>query len=289
MLSTTKKKKHENVIFYIFAGRKEFMSILLRYVDALLKQGIISEVHIWDYTRTELDKKYVYEVCNSNDRYSLKVPTKNKKHWDESYHYYRDTLRESDIVIKCDDDIVYIDIASFGDWVNCIEDGKFYYPNIVNNDVCAYLQQKNGVHNLFDYDVDYDTCKTGQDPDPFTKWGEDAWFKSSKKAIEIHSLFLKNKDKFILKELPHETYNSRISINMFGCTGKTFKTFLSREEFGTADEDIVSVRCGAGNIINLNTTIVHFAFGPQAHGLRELNDNELLCKYVELSREIKWY
>jgi len=269
-----------DVIFYIFAGRKKFMSILLRYVDILLKQNIISEVHIWDYTKTERDKKYIYEVCNSNDRYILKVPTKNEKHWDESYHYYRDTLNEFDKVIKCDDDIVYIDTQSFRDWINCIKDGKFYYPNIVNNDVCAYLQQKNGVHNLFDYIVDYDTFKIKNITDPITGWGRYAWFRSSKKANEIHRLFFKNKDKFILRDLPHETYNSRISINMFGCTGKTFKTFLSHEKLGRQDEAIVSASCGAGNIINLNTTIVHFAFSPQK---KVKSDNELLSKYIDLS------
>jgi len=269
-----------NVIFYIFAGREKFMHILLKYVDVLLRLKVISEVHIWDYTRTEQDKNYIYEVCNSNNHYILKVPTKNKKDWDESYHYYRDTLCESDKVIKCDDDIVYIDIESFGDWVNCIKDGKFYYPNIVNNDVCAYLQQKNGVHNLFDYDVDYNTFKIKKIIDPITGWGKLAWWRSSKKANEIHKLFLKNKDKFILREIPYETYNSRISINMFGCTGKTFKTFLSHEKLGRQDEEIVSASCGAGNIVNLNTTIVHFAFGPQK---KVKNDNELLHRYLKLS------
>tara|TARA_R110002167_G_C12645298_1_gene648714 strand:- start:768 stop:1628 length:861 start_codon:yes stop_codon:yes gene_type:complete len=275
-----KQEPHKHVIFYIFAGREKFMSILLKYVNVLLNRGIISEVHIWDYTRTKQDKKYVYGVCNSNDGYTLKIPTKNEKNWDESYHYYRDTLRESDKVIKCDDDIVYIDIESFGDWVNCIEDGKFYYPNIVNNDVCAYLQQKIGVHNLFDYDVDYDTFKNKKTSTPLTGWGKFAWFRSSKKANKIHKLFLKNKDKFILKKIPYETYNSRISINMFGCTGQTFKTFLPHETLGRNDEAIVSARCGAGNILNLNTTIVHFAFAPQK---KLENDNELLYRYVELS------
>ena len=60
-----------NVIFYIFAGREKFMRILLKYVNVLLRLKIISEVHIWDYTRNADDKKYIYDVCESTDNYIL--------------------------------------------------------------------------------------------------------------------------------------------------------------------------------------------------------------------------
>lgn len=272
-----------NVIFYIFAGREKFMRILLKYVDALLEHNIISEVHIWDYTRNEHDKKYIHEICNVTDNYILKVPVLKKKDWDESYHYYRDALHDSDVVIKCDDDIVYIDIKSFGDWVDYIKNSKFYYPNIVNNDVCAYLQQKHGIHDLFDYEINYNQFKKEKNSNPITGWGADAWFRSSKKAKHIHELFLKDKQKFILQNTKHENYDSRISINMFGCTGSTFKKYLTQTHFGRDDEAIVSARCGAGNIINLNTTIVHFAFGSQN---KLQSDATLLNKYRVLSRSL---
>ena len=272
-----------NVIFYIFAGREKFMRILLRYVDVLLERGIISEVHIWDYTRNKQDKKFIHEICNLSNNYILKVPRLNKKDWDETYHYYRDTLNDSDIVIKCDDDIVYIDLNTFSDWVDCIKDGKFYYPNIVNNDVCAYLQQKYNIHDLFNYNVNYSQFKNERNTTPITGWGASAWFRSSEKSKQIHELFLKDKQKFILQNTRHEKYNSRISINMFGCTGLTFKKFLTQSDFGRDDEAIVSARCGAGNIINLNTTIVHFAFGSQT----QLHfDVSLLNKYKTLSKSL---
>ena len=271
------------VILYIFAGRQSFMRILLRYVDVLLESGILSDVHIWDYTRSQQDKKYITETCNSSDKYTLKTPTQNQKHWDESYHYYRDTLHDSDLVIKCDDDIVYIDLETFSDWIDCIKDGKFYYPNIVNNDVCAYFQQKHGIHDLFDYNINYNQLKDESNPAPMTGTGADAWYRNSEKAEQIHELFLKDRQKFTIRNTKHENYDSRISINMFGCTGLTFKKFLSQNHFGRDDEAIVSAKCGAGNIINLNTTIVHYSFFSQ-HKLH--SNTSILNKYDTLSKSL---
>nr|WP_249207287.1 hypothetical protein [Gluconobacter cerinus] len=60
----------------------------------------------------------------------------------ERYEQYRDY-----VFMKCDDDIVYIDSTHFLDYVNAIEHNNQYFlisANVVNNGICAYLQQQGG-------------------------------------------------------------------------------------------------------------------------------------------------
>ena len=39
------------VIFTVFAGRRRFMHILMAYVQPLLQEGVVDEVHVWDYCK----------------------------------------------------------------------------------------------------------------------------------------------------------------------------------------------------------------------------------------------
>lgn len=67
----------------------------------------------------------------------------------QAYQYYaeRYTQFRDDIFLKCDDDIVYVDEAGFSGFVEAIQKNRQYFiisGNVVNNGICAYLQQKNG-------------------------------------------------------------------------------------------------------------------------------------------------
>ena len=86
----------------------------------------------------EDDRLYIHNLCKKQ-KYFLKKPHISSCHWGG---YYSENLNDNDILIKCDDDIVFIDVNNFESYINSMKHGKFYYPNIVNNDVCAYYQQK---------------------------------------------------------------------------------------------------------------------------------------------------
>lgn len=272
------KKK---VIFGIFAGRQKYLSILKVYLDILLDKNVIDEVHIWDYIKHNKDRLYVQHLVDENGKYSLKIPLKNLRSWDGFYNYYYDHINENDILIKCDDDIVYIDTNKFETFVNSITEDYFYFPNIVNNDVLAYFQQQNNIHNLFDYNIpDINDRQYNYS----NKWPLTNWYDTFNKAKSIHELFIENPNKFHLndKELIH--YKSRISINLFACKGtlikKKFDNILNHD-----DEAYISSTSNVGNIINLNCTVVHFQFGPQNHGNNL--DNSYLDKYKQLSTLLK--
>ena len=250
-------------IFSVFSGRERYMRILSVYIDKLLDQNIIDEVNIWDFIKNDNDREYINNLCKK-DKYFLKIPDNSTGGpWDGYYKYYYENLNDEDILIKCDDDIIYIDVNTFEDYLGSVKNGNFYYPNIVNNDVCAYYQQKYNVHNLFDYDVNFEKLSTSYCSSPVTTW-ENGWYKSFEKASQSHKMFLINPNQFKLKNKPLERYNSRISINMFACTGVTakkhfMKVIIHKED----DEAVISALSQAGNIINLNCSVVHFQFGPQ--------------------------
>ena len=50
------------VIMTCFAGRRRNMDILMRYVDALSRQGSVDEFHIWNFTRNIEDEKWLRDT-----------------------------------------------------------------------------------------------------------------------------------------------------------------------------------------------------------------------------------
>jgi hypothetical protein len=68
--------------------------------------------------------------------------------WESFYdHYATHThYRDHDILIKADDDIVFIDLPKFRHFVDGIRTLNLYFPNIVNNDVGLYVQGIRSAH-----------------------------------------------------------------------------------------------------------------------------------------------
>lgn len=53
------------VYFTIFAGRKRYLECLKLYLDKLLKENIVTEVHLWDYVRDPSDSIYIQELSRT--------------------------------------------------------------------------------------------------------------------------------------------------------------------------------------------------------------------------------
>ena len=97
------------VIFTCIAGRRRYLEILKVYIDQLLKRGLIDECHMWDYTRDPEDA--IWLEANFD---TIKKPNE-KYNWHDYYDWYT-TERYPDpdtVIVKCDDDIVYIDVDQF--------------------------------------------------------------------------------------------------------------------------------------------------------------------------------
>lgn len=308
------------VILSIFAGRKCYIEILTYYLDLLLLKKLVDEVHFFDFIKNNGDREYIQELCEKKEGYILipKIKTTQNPPWPMFYYYYGQNINDDDILIKCDDDVVYIDVDNFHTYIESVKEDKFYYPNIVNNDVCGCLQTLYGVHDLF-YDVNshsvdnpvkelvtgdippYDWSDIHTKPeravyrnDPIKQfegrknggfeWPMADWCKNFEVALKIHNQFCDNPEKFHFKNKELIQYNSRISINMFACKGNVVKKYFGIcGKHGKRDEDYISALSGVGNIINLNTTIVHFSFNPQ--NSKRLQ-SRILHRYKELALKI---
>ena len=271
-----------NVIFTIFAGRKKYMEILNVYLNKLLKKNSIHEVHFWSFTENTEDIDYMKSLETKNSKYKVHYPpSPSKKIWYYYYNYYLTNTNENDIVIKCDDDILYIDIDRFDDFINNINQECINFPNIINNDVCAYYQTQNNIHDLFNYNVEHIINKVGV-THPLTNW-----FKSFDKANKIHEMFLENNDRFTMNMDNPIEYGNRVSINFFAIHKKAIDKYFSVFRKNHYDDETIFGWAPSKfkkHRINFNFKVVHFQFGPQK-GNRL--DSLYLDKYKLLANDNK--
>jgi hypothetical protein len=271
------------VYITIFAGRKRYLSCLKQYLDILLERNIITEVHLWDYVRDPADSIYIQEL-SKNSKYIYMKPTKNYQGWNEYYEYYSNAAYDpEDILIKCDDDVVFLDVDQMPRYLNEIKQGGIYYPNIVNNDVCAYIQYKYGIHKLISEQDIYK--KYGTDSAPLTGWSN-GWYTRFDRAEAIHREFLANPGVFRINA-PTFPWKGRISINMFGSKLASITEYYALfMKHGKTDDEAyfsheISENAAVSNHIVPFMNIVHFSFGPQNSSRLDML---FLGSYQKLSR-----
>jgi hypothetical protein len=133
-----------------------------------------------------------------------------------AYQYYNrnyDEYRE-DIILKCDDDIVYFDIEKLKQFIafRRKHDEVFLISaNVVNNGVCAYFQQSMGL--IRDEEVTFELPPGGLCG---SLWSD------GEKAESIHSIFLRNPSQFVPDKDNIIAWNERISINFVAFLGRDF-------------------------------------------------------------------
>jgi hypothetical protein len=246
------------VIFSVFAGRKRYMSILSKYIDELYNRKLIDEIHIWDFTRNEDDEIWIKERWPDNI-----MPVKDKSTFGEYYRYYtRNRYPENDtVLIKCDDDIVYIDLDRFEKFVRLRPtdtDSLFVSPFVVNNPVCTTL-----------LDMTFD--KT----DPFT----------SEHAHVIHNMFFDGK----LGNLPYMFYEAtqrtwRLNINFITIMSRDFdilQNISEKDDEYSINELSIQLNRRIG--IYTGLTVCHMAYTAQRDD--GFDENELLKRYHDLCIE----
>ena len=134
---------------------------------------------------------------------------RKKKYWYEAYKFYLNY--NFDILIKLDDDICFIDINRFDEFIKFIKNSKknVTIPNLVNHAVSLYYNNKYNIIPNSIINNNYKKRKSSLDIY--------SYYKDGKEAKKIHKFFLDNKDKFtknIIK--PIKLNGQRPSICMFG-------------------------------------------------------------------------
>jgi hypothetical protein len=270
------------VYLTIFAGRQRYMEILQVYIDSLFQKESIHQVHFWIFTKVHDDSVYIENIAKNASRYKVFTPGREYTQYDAYYEYYLNSTEydDNDILLKCDDDIVFIDVHKFDEYVYMIKENGLYFPNIVNNDVGAYFQNKFHVHKYVFTAKDIMHINS-------TK-SLSNWHKHKYQAMYVHSLFLENHHKFSIPRREPVRYHGRISINFFGATFGVAKKYLRAFfTYGAHDDEpflthtVYNYISNYSNFIKLNFNVVHFAFGQQRN---EEMDLFLLPMYKEFAK-----
>lgn len=261
------------VILTTFAGRKKNLIIQKRYVDVLFKRGYISEWHLWNFCRKSDDEQFVKSL--EGGYIKVHHPT-DKTTWVEYYRHYTKEIYPDHVIIKSDDDIVYIDVDAFPGFIQRRIENKddfLAFASIVNNCVCAAIQQQDGLipESVGSFPL---TC------------GGPLW-KSGALAEKLHEYFLNNKEEWLTKARSlapqtHRWMRHRISINFFAILSQDldiFNTVLQPD-----DEHVLSVTLphdlNRQIYIDKAFTVSHLSFYTQRDdGIQEgrLQEMYLLC------------
>jgi len=196
-----------------------------------------------------------------------------EKSWKNYYNYYNDKKFENDIIMKCDDDIVFIDLYKLPKFIDFIKNNEYdlVFANIINNSVSAYFQQNK--YNLIPkelMDLEYPEMANG-------KFG--SLWENGKKAEILHNYFINNYNNFLNYEYNNEIIPiyTRFSINFFGYKGKNWHKII---DCYSEDEQLLTFDYVKNkqfkNILYTDFYVAHLSFFRQNEtgiNLDKLRDN----------------
>ena len=151
-------QKNILVKFCIFAGRQKNMLIVHQYIKTLLQEKIIHEYHIFDFSRNINDKTYLYESYLTlksqfinqifiHNHENTNNTQNNQTDWSPFYKTIsKSSFYQDSIIIKCDDDILFIDINGLKNAIKQRKNDKksfLIHSNCINNNICSYYQRNN--------------------------------------------------------------------------------------------------------------------------------------------------
>lgn len=333
MKHSSTHRRHK-VYYSMFAGRIEYLKIHFKYTDLLLKLHIVDEVHVWDcvdqYNPGNMDfiSKYIRDTEVDGYRLFRRPSNQNVISrdaatylWGAYYKHYKNNLRykDIDILIKADDDIVFIDLPGFKRFIHTIAKtaeitsagrNNLHFPNIVNNDVSFLIQSKRmnstvlnkwiRYYELFNklqspLDLSAGFTKYYEDiskPEPVTgKWSGTCNFPNF--AYDMHKLFLQEPQHYISGTPSRLSPKAvqvkrRISINMFGGRFEFLRKLYKYLEDNCCDDE--------GNIgryptesrnqhfVHPDAVVVHFSFRAQ-NSMNETNKYKFLKIYDRIATE----
>jgi hypothetical protein len=199
-----------------------------------------------------------------------------EKTWKNYYNYYNDRAFVNDVIIKCDDDIVFIDIQKLPQFFEVIKlnDYDLVFANTINNGVSAFFQQNK--YNLIPkelMDLEY----------PHNGCGGSLW-ESGLKAERLHDYFIENFQTFIDYNSNNDIIpiTTRYSINFFGYKG--CKWYKIKQACPYDDEHCLTVvyqrERGFKNVFYSDLYVSHLSFNRQLSDHMDLK--RLREKYSKL-------
>lgn len=202
-----------------------------------------------------------------------------EKTWKNYYNYYVDETFKNDIILKCDDDIVFIDLRKLPKFIEFVKNNDYdlVFANTINNGVSAYYQQNK-------YKLIPQTLMNLEYP-PGGLCG--SLWESGIKAEHLHNYFINNYRNFI--DFPYDNevipIPTRFSINFFGYKGKNWhkiKDCFIDDEYNLTVE-YVKTR-DFKNVLYTDFYVSHLSFYKQNQ--TGINEEDLIKKYDNLCKTI---
>jgi hypothetical protein len=224
----------------------------MKYWNNALDHNIVQEVHLWDYCKNASDRDFLYSLSNPTKGIFIRTKYTNRLAWTDYYRYYGEYGKRhpNDIIIKCDDDITFVDIFKLPYFISVLQreetdesviDGVLF-ANIINNGVAAHYQQT--LWNILpkaaiDEEIKVTATKSrilaeenrfkASDIDGEMEYPIDgqcgSLWSSGRKATIVHNYFIKNWESIIR---PHR---STTSSSLIYPLRQTNDTCLSVESF----------------------------------------------------------
>ena len=281
--------------FCVFVGREKNLKILHRYIELGLNNNIFDEYHMFNFSRNNndsnfilkeyerLSEKYLERIFIHNHENNLvNIKENNKKtNWNPFYKRIHEISTDNDVIIKCDDDILYIDLNGLK---KAIEDRKrdkesfLIHSNCINNGVCAYYH-RNAFIKLTDKLNEYP--KGGVLGILFEK-PEIAYGMHMDFLNEIENSYNKN----IVKYYINDTYiNTRISINFILINGSDLgymKDVSYNDEYELSS--YLPEKLGRVNKIKGDFITSHYSYSFQEKIMFHRDD--IYNRYYNLSKNI---
>jgi hypothetical protein len=204
-----------------------------------------------------------------------------EKSWKNYYQYYSSVPYEYEYatILKCDDDIVFIDINKLPKFIDFIKNNDYdlVFANTINNGVSAYFQQnKFNLIPKSEMDLEY----------PNGGLCGSLW-ESGKKAEQLHNYFIENYANFINYNYNEEIIpiDTRFSINFFGYKGKNWHKISNcfKDDEFILTVDYVKNR-NFKNVLYTDFYVSHLSFYRQIE--TGININDLINKYHNLHTTI---
>jgi len=188
--------------------------------------------------------------------------------WKGYYAYYAKNIGAKDLLLKCDDDIVFIsNLQPLLEFARADHAGKYliYYPSIVNNDVSASFQAADGIITDPEYVL---SVQASELEGPYSRRSISDWHNCSHCANFIHDRFLSAPEAFYTGCVHEWSAAARVSINFFVMRGlEVARVFGSYANESFIDEPyltaLMTERHQKPSAIVSDSVVVHFSFAFQ--------------------------
>lgn len=134
---------NRRTIIFVFAGRRPNMQLQLPLIQRILDCRPEVEYHVWNLTKSVGDDVFVRSI--SGDRIAVFNHFHGSNPWlrfNDVWRHYADEQYADALLVKIDDDVVFIETERFDDFIAMIDANRdsVVSANTINNGACTQTE-----------------------------------------------------------------------------------------------------------------------------------------------------